>query len=259
MRYADLLKWLGERRDGFLVGGAIIYGLGYLVWSYNAWRNHLGQLPAIELQYVIAGLVPALILVIGWVAINFASYIGDKIRGFFEKHRFLHEAWVLVIWLIQVGIIYIWITQPLPMIPWFLVILTYLEAVTTNAGRRIYRYIGRYTPPIFICFLSLLLYLDLYPRLPQEFGGPKPRCAYLDLVRDELAPSSLSVLVADPPNEAVGSFKSKVVRSSKLQVYFLSSDYLLVRTAVDGTRALEDIPLYELRKEVIRVIQWCAD
>jgi hypothetical protein len=32
----DWLKWLGERRDGFLIGGAVLYGLGYLVWSYNA-------------------------------------------------------------------------------------------------------------------------------------------------------------------------------------------------------------------------------
>jgi len=35
----DVLKWLGERRDGFLVGGAILYALGYLVWSYSVLRT----------------------------------------------------------------------------------------------------------------------------------------------------------------------------------------------------------------------------
>ncbi len=37
----DLLKWLGDRRDGLLVVIAAVYGLGYLVWSYTAWLNGL--------------------------------------------------------------------------------------------------------------------------------------------------------------------------------------------------------------------------
>lgn len=59
---SDLLKWFGERRDGLLVVAAAVYGLGYLVWSYNAWRNELGQLPALEFQYIISGVFPALVI-----------------------------------------------------------------------------------------------------------------------------------------------------------------------------------------------------
>jgi hypothetical protein len=62
---------------------------------------------------------------------------------------------------------------------------------------------------------------------------------------------------------AISIGESNVVRSTRFQVYFSSSDYLLVRTAADGnadsTSELKDAPLYELRKEVIRVIQWCAN
>ena len=65
---ADWLKWLGERRDGFLIAGAVLYGLGYVVWSYNAWRNHLGQLPAIEFQYLMSGLIPGAIIGMGLAA-----------------------------------------------------------------------------------------------------------------------------------------------------------------------------------------------
>ena len=70
---ADWLKWLGERRDGLLIGGAVLYGLGYLVWSYNAWRNHLGQLPAIEFQYLMSGLIPGAIIGMAWAATTFFS------------------------------------------------------------------------------------------------------------------------------------------------------------------------------------------
>jgi len=90
---ADWLKWLGERRDGFLVGGAVLYGLGYLVWSYNAWRNHLGQLPAIEFQYLMSGLIPGAIIGIAWAAIIFFSNMHDKTIALFEKHRSLR--WII--------------------------------------------------------------------------------------------------------------------------------------------------------------------
>jgi hypothetical protein len=113
------------------------------------------------------------------------------------------------------------------------------------------------------CWLSLNIYFDLYPRLPQVLGGPQPRCAYIDLMREEIAPSSLSVLVPSPPLDAATASPSKVVRSKKLYVYFSSSDYLLVRTATDAKDTtntnLKDTPLYELRKEVIRVVQWCPE
>ena len=86
---ADWLKWLGERRDGFLIGGAVLYGLGYLVWSYNAWRNHLGQLPAIEFQYLMSGLIPGAVIGMTWAAIRFFSRIQGTVIVLFEKYRFL--------------------------------------------------------------------------------------------------------------------------------------------------------------------------
>jgi len=80
-------------------------------------------------------------------------------------------------------------------------------------------------------------------------------------VREEIAPSSLAVLVPSRPVDTATASQSKVVRSNKLNVYFSSSDYLLVRTATDAKDAssanLKNAPLYELRKEVIRLVEWC--
>src|SRR5215831_7819460 len=86
---ADWLKWLGERRDGFLVGGAVLYGLGYLVWSYNAWRNHLGQLPALEFQYAMSGLIPGAVIGIAWASTAFFSSIQAKVGALFNKYQVL--------------------------------------------------------------------------------------------------------------------------------------------------------------------------
>ena len=55
------LKRLGEVRDGLLVAASLLYTLGYLVRSFNAWQYKLGLLPAVQSQYFVAGLVPALI------------------------------------------------------------------------------------------------------------------------------------------------------------------------------------------------------
>ena len=113
----------------------------------------------------------------------------------------------------------------------------------------------RYGWPIMMIRMCSLIYLGIYPWLPQALGGPQPRCAYVDLVRDELAPASLSLLASDPEGES----PSKVVRSAKLRVYFSSDDHLLVRKAVDGfSDSKGDDTLFELRNTVIRVIRWCA-
>jgi len=117
----------------------------------------------------------------------------------------------------------------------------------------------RYIIPILFCWGSLALYLGLYPRLPQELGGPQPRCAYVDLVREDTAPFTLSALASADAATISGG---KVIRSNRLDVYFSSSDYLLVRAArpseaSTSSASTKDEPLYELRKEVIRAVQWC--
>jgi hypothetical protein len=264
---ADWLKWLGERRDGFLVGGAVLYGLGYLVWSYNAWRNHLGQLPAIEFQYLMSGLIPGAIIGIAWAATTFFWNMHDKAMALLEKHRFLRWIIPLTICVVQLSIYFGGLATDKR---WLNLGWTQKQLTDYTSRNRpplsiIYWWmsVSRYINAIMFCWFSLVIYFDLYPRLPQELGGPQPRCAYIDLVREDIAAASLSALVLSHPVDAATASGSKVVRSSKLDVYFSSSNYLLVRTAIDAkdgsSASLKNAPLYELRKEVIRVVQWCPE
>jgi len=274
----DALKWLGARRDGFLVSGAVLYGLGYLVWSYNAWRNHLGELPALEFQYLVSGIIPALILTTAWAGAVFAFKLRDKLLKVFEKYRFVKWLFLGSAIGIPWGLRFVqylagkgWIPGPIDKkiefyaIP-ILIVAMYFTFVSTatERGHDVRKWSTRmyqYAVPIMFCWYSLVVYLDLYQRLPQELGGPQPRCAYVDLVRDETAPSTLAALA--PPGSADSvTTGSKVIRSSRLDVYFSSGDYLLVRApkppaASKSGVSDKDEPLYELRKEVIRAVQWC--
>src|SRR5438552_2085552 len=50
---------LGGLRDGLLVLGGLIYGLGYVTWILFADVNSLGPLSVLSTQYFVAGIVPA--------------------------------------------------------------------------------------------------------------------------------------------------------------------------------------------------------
>lgn len=264
-----LLAWLGAHRDGFLVSGAVLYGLGYLVWTYNAWRNHLGQLPAAEFQYLIAGIIPGVLICLAWAGVAFSPGIRDKTIAIFEEYGFLRVPIVILY-----GAVFLagYIAEKtwgwkdgeisrysLP----FAVVVMYLLLVTNDTWKnwRPLLVFYRYWLPFLFCWYCLLIYVDLYPRLPQVLGGPQPRCAYVDLEQQQIASSTLSALaLANSADSSVNS-APKVVRTKKLDVYFSSSDYLLVRVASDtgttGSTKPENEPLYELRKEIIRVVQWC--
>jgi hypothetical protein len=61
---SEWLEGLGKLRDGLLVFGGATYVLGYLVWSIHAKQENLGLLPGLEPQYLAAGLVPLLLVLL---------------------------------------------------------------------------------------------------------------------------------------------------------------------------------------------------
>lgn len=297
MQRTDWFTWLGNRRDGFLIVGAVLYGLGYAVWSYNAWKHDLGHLPAIEFQYFAAGIIPALVLTTAWlVSTSFLQAIDQLIdKAITSRYR----AWALIfslglltfamlfstIFLEKKNIInmasndYFFLLNFTILVSVLVLILsTYVhynitfESKPESSGNRIADIIVvaknafaifsfrllRILVLIITFTIFLKFYLEYYSRLPQELGGPKPRCAYIDLLKDEITPTSLIDLA---PNHQAGILKSeqtRVIRSSKLNVYFAGTGYLLVRNIGDPS-SQEDAPLYELRSDIIRVVQWCSD
>lgn len=258
----DLLKWLGAHRDGFLVAGAILYGLGYLVWAVNAAEQHFGNLPALDFQYVMSGIIPAVILALAWAGIALFSRWRTIVARTMARFKIL--GWLLGVTFGALSLLKVlvqWrmvghprthkeaLTYSVIGIMGFLVIYIFMMDEEFAENAPFARFFKVLVPFVFCC-TSLVLYITLYGSLPRVLGGPTPRCAYVDLVRDETAQATLLDLVASPPNST-----DKVIRSQKLNVYFETNDYLLVRPAI----FVAGMPLYQLRKEMIRAVQWCSD
>jgi hypothetical protein len=69
-RVTGWLKPVVGLRDGVLVVGAGLYGLGYMAWALYAWAQGLGPLPVLSTQYVLAGATIGIFLGMAWIVIN---------------------------------------------------------------------------------------------------------------------------------------------------------------------------------------------
>jgi len=69
------IEKIGKLRDGLLVIVTINYIIGYIAWSYIAWRNGFGALPVLDAQYFLAGFPLILTAVLVFLIIKFLKSI----------------------------------------------------------------------------------------------------------------------------------------------------------------------------------------
>jgi hypothetical protein len=86
----------------------------------------------------------------------------------------------------------------------------------------------------------------VYPNVPQEIGGVKPRCGYVEISRTDASSSLARELFAS--NQIEGG----IVRSRKLSIFFSGGDSHVVRA-----RHLRGAHTYELRKEIVKSVSDC--
>jgi hypothetical protein len=301
-RAPSWIKKMGDLRDGLLVFGAVIYALGYLVWSIHAWKENLGLLPALEPQYLAAGTIPSLILWLAWVGYRFLRGIPDRVLRKLETASRTKAAIYRVIGVLCVAGFYLPIfflekihsvnagesvlaktffglLAPILLITGLLLLLqpskkeSSAETGEAIKGNRKFGDLVRelvesfaIAPPFLarvVMYFYLSLYFvgltagyvfGLYPSIPQEFGGVRPRCAYVDVVRDQVSEALQSEIL---PGGAAQS-KPAVVRSVKLQVFFSGSDFMLVKPYVEEGHIHNAKPkLFELRGPVVQAVNWC--
>jgi hypothetical protein len=276
------LKWLGEQRDGLLVCAAVVYGLGYLVWSFHALTQDLGVLPALESQYFEAGVPPALLLLLGYLFIQKYDSIQGSTGRLVDKMNSWQQ-WVVVALLmvaIAVDVLFVSHLQTATLTPWdpqfwgvgvksewlwyqplpilfgyttlFTLVLTFLLVLgswSPENNRGFFR-LYRVSMTSMIVFILLIVYLKLFPELPQQLGGVKPQCARFDLAIEDLSPQTLGAFVTGPITHR--DTTQKTVRSRDLDVLFSSDRFLLVRFREAGSR------VYRLESSVVRARELCG-
>jgi len=107
-----------------------------------------------------------------------------------------------------------------------------------------------YTIPTFAGIAAILLYLNiLYPQIPYEFGGAKPRSARLDLVRSDFSIETISQLV----ESKYLSQKEKILPSKNVNIYLVTKDVLIIRAQnidKDGEKT------FEILRSAVKSIHW---
>jgi hypothetical protein len=243
------LVWLvriGGLRDGLLVLASLLYGLGYLAWSLHAWQNDLGLLPALDVQYFVAGVFPALILAAAFWAFRlitraiepFLSWLYSEPRT--RAKTFAHRSTGGLLFVSGTVLVLVTVSPGLGRRigeGWVLAAILGAGSlgsilydrgatdVNSRAGR-FFRLFHLGNVILLGALVAAFVFMrSVYPFIPQELGGVQPRCAYLDVARSRLSPSTLAVLVEG--GELGGS--APVLRSKPLEIPYASSAVVMVR------------------------------
>lgn len=275
-RAIQIFKALGGIRDGLLVSISITYLVGYATWCIVAWSNGLGLVPAIDAQYFVAG-VPVIIF---FGAMVFTVQLLKKTvfswwPNFFD-HRKLYQQW-LIFWFIlvimfisiflgtpQLKLLYTQqgvesITLKMSLVIAVLGILFMRTPVSISASRHDRfdhfhnflkkAYIYLFVPLLF--FAIIIFYVsNIYVKIPQIFGGGKPRSAQLELLADKVS--------AETINE-IGTVKylksgSRIIRTRDIQILSKVGDTLLIKfTEPDSASEKKRL---ELSRSAVVAILW---
>ncbi len=197
----------------------IFYGLGYVSWSIYAAINSLGIVPAVDLQYLISGILPATLILLVYIILKYRKPFLYKIDiCYSRKAKTRKEATIrnLIIFsplvltiiisyiayhinldnnatlfffifiayfiLIMIGFSIQPIDSPVLSVP----ILTVLSLVNKKwkfyclkIRIRLSTWLRIYVQSAAMIIVSLLMFLMFYafifPRIPQELGGGKPK------------------------------------------------------------------------------------
>ncbi len=287
-RIKAVLRHLGQVRDGLLVLGGGLYFAGYTAWAIFASIHNLGPLPALQAQYFVSGVPVILILVVVLFIIRFARrfYTWHWPR-WLEKRPLKARQWFFVAnVLAAAGLAAYYFyslrpllhnTEPSPLYTWKLLIigLLMLAAILLIripepwAGRLrggLQSLLGVYANYFYLVLglagvLIALLYLKaLYPLIPPEMGGSRPRLAVLDLVGEKLSAQTLEQLSAQPLEQLVARDvmvdSSDVFSSRPVWIYFSSNTTILL-TSSDPKNEASD--LIELDRSAVVAIRWCRE
>jgi hypothetical protein len=209
-----MLSKVGSYRDGFLVIGAAIYGSGLAVWSYHAWKNGIGLLPALDMQYFIAGVVPFCLFAFLFFFIKEGRAVINKVKDslspgcigwYLFARRFIVTSAVIGFGIIFAYWIAQWFVEPedfreyrgyveilLVIFTLSIIFLPPLTSKKTYMARplKVFQegladrgFTYYFAVSIFLLGLSWFLNSG-YPKLPQELGGFLPKNAVLFVKSD---------------------------------------------------------------------------
>lgn len=267
----DKIKPLGTLRDGLLVSATFIYLIGYFVLAYYSKRHNLGMLPALEFHYLIAGIVPTFFILLVISIIKGLQILRSNLWNIkfpeesIRQRKKLYYTIGIIILIVFVVIIPIgkveWVQRTFPELSDLMatylgiIFIIYLYFLPFRDERMFLR---RFSVAYMYLFLTAMTLAgiftfieEIYPRIPQEFGGLKPRCAQLDLIRSELSNQTKKIFLKND------SLTTKVAHSIKVDVCYIRGDYILIKP--HSLKKSDEEFVYDIKKSIIASINWCGE
>jgi len=266
-------KALGKFRDNIILILAINYGIGYAGWSVYAMIYSLGNIPAFDIQYILTGLAPSLILYIVFIYIKRRKYISNYIDLNFNRkvkgarliiRKIIYWGWlgVLAVPLVYLNLIknneifiYIFIGTIVAInilsftfrpVDCYYLPKRKLEINKLLKSVRLLRRVNIWGRNFFqsyllftFCILVLpLFYFLIFPNIPQEIGGVKTKVAILI--------SDKNIFSINTPKETKLSNQYR----DTLKIYFYNNT-LIVGKKNDTT--------YEINRSNVQSLIWLKD
>ena len=255
---SGFFKRIGELRDGFLVLITGVYLLGYLCWASYAWQNNIGLLPALDAQYLAAGVVPALVVIVfyflSYMLLRLYRWLSTELPPKLQKaSRVIGNMGLAVLLICALG-------QMLPeqVASWLTIgavagLLIWVASAFFRRGDGWFiRGLGLYylwSYLIIGTFWVMATYMvQWFPEMPQEFGGPSPRLVQLDLATEHLSKETMQALL---PAGKLAAPK-EVSRSRDVYLFFEGNDFILVKMTKEPSS--NSGPVFKIRKEAIKSI-----
>ena len=270
--FEEGVKQIGNLRDGLIVISIVVYGMGAAVWSYQGRRFNLGSLPVLDLQYFVAGIIPALIILSVFLVTYLTGSALKKLWKVFGPEaspvrRFIQKGISVLYVLDAVAFVLLWIFgRHLKISQIVVTAMLYAGLAVLMAGSPLFarvwkkgsaqefrlvgsdwRTIGTY--PVLVGGLCLYLYAGfVYPQLSQSFGGALPRIAYLDLKSSDLSPEDQADLFPVAPAKPPISIRRTIL----VDVFFSNKEMLVVKPHVKWL----DNRTYQLDASSVKAITW---
>lgn len=263
--FAGRLRQLGDYRDAVLVCASFVYLLGYVSWAFYAGRYGLGMVPVLDAQYLVAGLVPTLIVGVAAILVamqlRFAAWASREPsdRRLRIGSYLSALAIVAILGAALAGMVFDRMgkrsaegvsTGIAAVAAYGLMAGALLQG---SRGSKFFRLYGLGVLWLVIALMPVLMtlgYLEkVFPRLPASLGGPAPRCVVMDVVAADLSPSALALM----SRQGAARDTTPVVRTREVDLLFSTSEAVTFR--LPG--AARDAPVYSLAKRSIVGVATC--
>lgn len=212
---------------------SLTYVFGYLTWCVHANHRGLGLLPPLEGQYFLAGVIPGSLVA---AAAAFARGV-PTVRTLAKVSAKKQAARATMLASVALALAGYVLSDGLKRHTLTGFALFFAGCAGTAVGyyleaRAGWKWGPRVYLPTFALVTAWAYAILLFPLIPNAFGGPRVRCVFLDLKKEDIGSALVESLGA--PRDTT---TSSVRRAGPVWLHFEGDPYILISRTLEGDHA----------------------